>query len=254
MVSPTQLYWRYHSLPLRQRWTLLGLVLDWGQMTPICITKKADTAKLNGPRTLADKRWVGPVKFLCVIMFDISKIRPKSVLSPVKAQKFSWCLKKAIIAADNDSLPVQQQAIIWTNAALLSVGLLGMYFSEIWIKIHKVSVRRMNFKMSANWCPFCLGLNVLTHWGRDKMAAISQTTLSNDFFRMKMFEFRLRFHWNLFPRPQLTIFHHWSRYWLGAGQATSHYLNQWLLLYWRIYASLGLNELRCLMLLEMFEC
>ena len=25
----------------------------------------------------------------------------------------------------------------------------------------------------------------LTHWGRDKMAAISQTTLSNDFFRMK---------------------------------------------------------------------
>ena len=51
----------------------------------------------------------------------------------------------------------------------------------------------------------------LTHWGRDKMAAISQTTLSNDFFRMKMFEFRLRFHWNLFPRPQLTIFHHWCR-------------------------------------------
>ena len=28
-----------------------------------------------------------------------------------------------------------------------------------------------------------------------------------------------------------------------AGQATSHYLNQWWLVYWRIYASLGLNEL-----------
>ena len=27
-------------------------------------------------------------------------------------------------------------------------------------------------------------------------------------------------------------------------QATSHYLNQWWLVYWRIYASLGLNELR----------
>ena len=29
---------------------------------------------------------------------------------------------------------------------------------------------------------------------------------------------------------------------IGAGQATSHYLNQWWLVYWRIYASLGLNE------------
>ena len=51
-----------------------------------------DTAKLTGSRTLADKRWVGPVKLLCVIMFDISKIRPKSILSLVKAQKFSQCL------------------------------------------------------------------------------------------------------------------------------------------------------------------
>ena len=38
----------------------------------------------------------------------------------------------------------------------------------------------------------------LTHWGRDKMAAISQTTFSNTFSWMKMYEFRLRFHWSLF--------------------------------------------------------
>ena len=47
---------------------------------------------------------------------------------------------------------------------------------------------------------------VLTHWGRDKMAAIFQTTFSNAFSWMKMFKFRLRFHWSLFPRVQLTIF------------------------------------------------
>ena len=52
----------------------------------------ADTAKLTGPRTFADKRWVGPVKLLCIIMFNISRIRPKSLLGPVKAQKFSRCL------------------------------------------------------------------------------------------------------------------------------------------------------------------
>ena len=43
-------------------------------------------------------------------------------------------------------------------------------------------------------------LSILTHWGRDKMAAIFQTTFSNAFSWMKMFKFRLRFHWSLFPR------------------------------------------------------
>ena len=90
----------------------------------------------------------------------------------------------------------------------------------------------------------CCGTPLLTHWGRDKMTAIFQTTFSNGFSWMKMYEFRLTFHWSLFPGVQLTIFQHWFRKWLGADQATSHYLNQWWLDYRRIYASLGLNELR----------
>ena len=76
-----------------------------------------------------------------------------------------------------------------------------------------------------------------------QMDAISQTTFSNAFSWMKMFEFRLKAHWSLFPRVQLTIFQQWFRQWLGAGQATSHSLKQWWLVYRRIYASLGLNEL-----------
>ena len=67
--------------------------------------------------------------------------------------------------------------------------------------------------------------------------------ISNAFSWMKMHKFRLIFHWNLFPRVQLTIFQHWFRLWLGAGQATSHYLNQWWFVHRRIYASLGFNEL-----------
>ena len=62
---------------------------------------------------------------------------------------------------------------------------------------------------------------------------------SNGFSWMKLYEFWLKFHWSLFLAVQLTIFQHWFRKWLGAGQATSHYLNQ-------LYASLGLNELRLL--------
>ena len=51
---------------------------------------------------------------------------------------------------------------------------------------------------------------------------ISQTTFSNAFSGMK---FSLRFHWSLFLRFELTIFQHWS--------APSHFLNQWMLVYWR---------------------
>ena len=92
-------------------------------------------------------------------------------------------------------------------------------------------------------CLLCQLLESLTHWGRDKMAAIFQTTFSKAFSWIKMYEFRLRFHWILFPMVQLTIFQHWFRSWLGPGQATSHDLNQWWLVYCCIYASLGLNEL-----------
>ena len=45
-----------------------------------------------------------------------------------------------------------------------------------------------------------------THWGRDEMATISQTTFSNAFSWMKIYEFCWRFHWNLFLRFELTIF------------------------------------------------
>ena len=51
-------------------------------------------------------------------------------------------------------------------------------------------------------------MGFLTHWGRDKMASVSQTTFSNAFSWMKIFEFRLKFHWSLFLRVQSTIFQH----------------------------------------------
>ena len=35
----------------------------------------------------------------------------------------------------------------------------------------------------------------LTHWGRDKMGAISQTKFSHAFSGTRFYQFRLRFHW-----------------------------------------------------------
>ena len=44
--------------------------------------------------------------------------------------------------------------------------------------------------------------------------------------QQKLRVFLLKFHRSLFLRAQLTIRQHWFRYWLGADQATNHYLNQ----------------------------
>ena len=40
--------------------------------------------------------------------------------------------------------------------------------------------------------------NYLTHWGRNKMVAVLQTIFWNAFFWLKMYEFWLKFHWNVF--------------------------------------------------------
>ena len=123
------------------------------------------------------------------------------------------CVSKLIIIGlDNGLSPGRCQAIIWTNAGILLIGTLRTNISEISIEIHTFSFKKMYLKMSSgNWQPSCPGLNVLTYWGRDNMAAISQTTLSNTFSWMKMLQFRLKFHWNLFLRVQLIIFQHWFR-------------------------------------------
>ena len=58
------------------------------------------------------------------------------------------------------------------------------------------------------FCPASCRLVHLTHWGRDKMATILQKTFSNAFPWMRMDEFRLKFHWNLFPMAQLKRWQH----------------------------------------------
>ena len=60
-------------------------------------------------------------------------------------------------------------------------------------------------RMTRFWSQVNIAEHHLTHWGRDKVALISQTTSPNAFSWMKMFEFLLEFHRSLFPMLQLTI-------------------------------------------------
>ena len=46
---------------------------------------------------------------------------------------------------------------------------------------------------------------ILTHWGREEINAVLQKTFLSAFSWLKMYESRLRFHWSLFLRVQLTL-------------------------------------------------
>ena len=68
----------------------------------------------------------------------------------------------AIIGSDNGLSPGRRQAIIWTNAGILSIGPLGTNFSEILIEMQTFSFKKTHLKMSSGKSRlFCLGLNVL---------------------------------------------------------------------------------------------
>ena len=70
--------------------------------------------------------------------------------------------KLTIIGSDNGLSFDRRQAIILTNAGILSIGPLRTYFSDNSIKIQQFSLKKMHMKMSsAKLRSLCLGLNVL---------------------------------------------------------------------------------------------
>ena len=131
------------------------------------------------------------------------------------------------IGSVNGLSPGRRQAIIWTNAGILLIVPLWSLM-KFYSKFRYFNWRKPNWKCSLENGDHFISAPMfyrnptnpnfhstfskhLTHWGRDKMDAISQTTFSNAFSWMKMHEFRLRFHWSLFLRLELTIFQLWFR-------------------------------------------
>ena len=89
------------------------------------------------------------------------------------------CVSKlTIIGSDNGLSPDRRRAIILTNVGISLIGPLGTKFNEILFGIQTFSFKKMHFKMSsAEWRPFCLGLNVLKKslwlWQSSKQAAFN---------------------------------------------------------------------------------
>ena len=81
------------------------------------------------------------------------------------------------------------------------------YFSDKYLIATMTSNRKTKSTRISSVENGVWGLNItLTDWGR-----ISQKTFSKAFSWMKIYEFCLRFHWNLFPRFSSTIFQQWFR-------------------------------------------
>ena len=65
----------------------------------------------------------------------------------------------------------------------------------------------------------------LTHWDRNIMVIILQTTFSNAFYWIQIGVFWLKSHWNLFPRPNWQDVRLWLGQSAGTAKVRSHYLN-----------------------------
>ena len=82
-----------------------------------------------------------------------SKYHSTSILQRVinslrPSDAYNASVQHTNIGSGNGLSPVQDQAIIWTNAAILSMRPKRAYFSEISFKIQKLSFKEMHLKMS----------------------------------------------------------------------------------------------------------
>ena len=127
--------------------------------------------------------------------------------------------------ADSRFAPSQWETLLqsnrvshWLGANLESVPILPMKYTHGFVVYNFVVPC---FLVLVNL------LDTLTHLPWTKWPPIWQTTFSVAISWMKMIEFWLKFHWNMFPGVELTISQHWFRQWLCTDQATSHYCQCW---------------------------
>ena len=69
----------------------------------------------------------------------------------------------------------------------------------------KTNILAKNCKFWQVMSTVCRTTHTSSHWGWDKMDAILQMMLSDAFYWMKMYQFHIIFHWNLFLRFELTM-------------------------------------------------
>ena len=107
--------------------------------------------------------------------------------------------KLTIIDSDNGLSPGRRQAIIWSNAGILSIRTLGRNFSEDLSEFHTFPFTKMYLKMSSvKWRTFCLGLNVSIHVGKWGPRASKESCTWYGRFRLSC-DFVVVWYWSVLP-------------------------------------------------------
>ena len=102
-----------------------------------------------------------------------------------------------------------QVTILWFQLSVIHITSV-LWMLMAWCFSTRPSTATMLTDMSL--CLWELSvINGLTHLLLDNLAGNFQTTFSNAFSSMEMFEYQLKFHWSLFLRVQLTIIQHWFK-------------------------------------------
>ena len=153
---------------------------------------------------------------LMMVNHMMINVKPNFTLKSYLSLSCEWCTALTYIRPFSIFISLLVQIMAWTDAQYLNHRCPSVSTGSLWTNF---SEYRNAFENAISKTKYIPGLNVLvnaficslTHWGRDKMDAISQTTFWSAFCLMKMFEFRMKFHWSLFLRVELTIFKHWFR-------------------------------------------
>ena len=117
--------------------------------------------------------------------------------------------------------------------------------SPLW-KLHKKAHIYATWNWAFNnllWQNTETNLIFLTHWGLDKMADIFQTIFSSAFSWIKMYLVTIRFSLILVASGPINNTSALVKIMAWRRPGNSYYLNQWWLIYRRIYSSFGPNEL-----------
>ena len=87
------------------------------------------------------------------------------------------------IGSGNGLSPGRRQAIVWTNAGILSITPQRTYFNEISFDIQIFSFKKMHLNISsAKWRPFCPGRDALKFYSNDSNADVKIINAMNSIF------------------------------------------------------------------------
>ena len=154
--------------------------------------------------SMFDRRFVVLVSFVCNTCYVLQSWTGGHFM-------MKWCLCLSIVGYhivtkfctchDNIVMPWAKFHCDHFNTTWLR---LESNFCQIWIAMEKLFMKWVHIQHSDSYLTVDLTTFIitLTHWGRDKMVTIFQTTFSKSCCWIKMFEFRLKFHWILFLRAQ----------------------------------------------------